>query len=696
MLGLDFLRCVGEAVAAKGLPGLLQQIPFANQLYDIATDALKRWRAKRHQQSLREEIEAVARQEAEGLRAVAAQLAAEVAPDQPKDVQLSLELYLTQIPGTIRRSLMRADDPTGTTLPAGARIESAEDLLPLLPTKPPRFRAGDRPACLDGRWELVELLGAGGFGEVWKGRHVDSPALVSAFKFCLDPQSQDRLLRHEAAVLGQVQKHGKHPGIVPLEDFNLRAETPWLRYEFVPGGDLTRVFADLKPLPTAERVARVVPLLRELAGVVGHFHRLSPSVVHRDLKPANILLAGGSIRVADFGIGNVAASRQLEQVAVSTPSLSMALTMRGAHTPLYASPQQKRGEAPDPRDDVYALGVIGYQLLVADLSAEVSADFDDELRDAGVPSELVALLKRCVARDAAKRTADGAEMAALLGNAPAPVVPPAAVSPPNNAPASLRPDELGTQLAIIADERRLMEVPPKLRDTRRELESAVPVWQTRVLWTLALVSYIVFGYSILVACGVDVPTFGVKDKAFRFAAPFTLGLFGSIFLTMSYAAAVYLDPARCRSDFDKALRFSQELRRELAAKYDLGEVVATTTAEDENARIAETFARLTAIKPRCVDAKVMFAGVRSVHGDGNLTVLFDGKVLGPGTFRGGATFDVRTTLGRHVLSFETNKGFKIEDVTVVIEQPGRVVVELAGTRELGGLKFTAKVRESHV
>lgn len=306
-----FLRCLAEATVAKAVPGLLQAVPFGSYLYEVAADALRRWWERQAHGSLREEVEALARQGAEDARQAAAEVAREVAVRQPKEVELALELYLSQVPNAIRRSLVRADDPTGTTVPAGVAIDRPEDLVRLLPTKPPRFRAGDRPACLRGEWELVELLGTGGFGEVWKGRHIDSPALVSAFKFCLDPRAQDRLLKHEAAVLTQVQKHGKHPGIVPLEDFNLRGDTPWLRYEFVAGGDLTRVFAELGRLLAGVRVARAAAVLRDLADVVGHFHRLSPPVVHRDLKPSNILLSGGKVRIADFGIGNLAAGRQL-------------------------------------------------------------------------------------------------------------------------------------------------------------------------------------------------------------------------------------------------------------------------------------------------------------------------------------------------------------------------------------------------
>src|SRR5207248_6399488 len=120
-------------------------------------------------------------------------------------------------------------------------------------------------------------------------------------------------------------------------------------------------------------------------------------LVHRDLKPANVLMDGATLKLADFGLGGVSASRPSSQTGTLTTLAEQVSLFRGAGTPLYMSPEQRRGAPADPRHDLYSLGVIWYQLLVGDMRRELHPAWAKELTGRfGVPTEQVALIERCV------------------------------------------------------------------------------------------------------------------------------------------------------------------------------------------------------------------------------------------------------------------------------------------------------------
>jgi len=176
------------------------------------------------------------------------EVAAQEAAGQPDIVRLNLISYLDQVPASIHQSQRRPSDPSGTTIPSSRSLKKPEDLLPFMPTGLPRFKPGDRPLAAD--WELVELLGKGGFGEVWKARHLTrSSKKPVALKFCLDSAGAASLLNEVALhkELDRVRQQGGAYGIVPLLDTFLKADPPCLMYEYVEGGDLAGLIQERHP-----------------------------------------------------------------------------------------------------------------------------------------------------------------------------------------------------------------------------------------------------------------------------------------------------------------------------------------------------------------------------------------------------------------------------------------------------------------
>jgi molecular chaperone DnaK len=419
-------RCLAEAICARGLRALVGLVPFGDVLFEVASDTLERLRRVQGEGERRAGLEAAAQAPPQQVQQEVAAVVRDAHPEQA--VQERLAAYLTLVPSAVRQSLRRPADPAGLTLPPALSLRRPEDLLPFLPARLPLYRPGDRPAGL-GDWVLEELLGVGGVGEVWKARHAyfDGVRPV-ALKFCTDPAAKDRLLRHEAAVLNQVMRQGKHPGVVPLLDTYLGLDPPCLKYEYVPGGDLSELIHAWQRSPANWRVRSAARVMQRLAAIVGAMHRLSPPVVHRDLKPANILVrrrdgGGLHLRVTDFGIGGIAAGQALAQVrqGTTTRGARLATSLHGSFTPLYASPQQVRGAPPDPRDDVYAQGVIWYQLLTGDMTkgCPTGRAWQTKLADHGMSRASLDLLVRCIEEEAGDRPADAAVVAEELASAAA-------------------------------------------------------------------------------------------------------------------------------------------------------------------------------------------------------------------------------------------------------------------------------------
>lgn len=280
----------------------------------------------------------------------------------------------------------------------------------------PLFAPGDPVPNLE-MWTLVRKLGGGGFGEVWLCRHERKGE--AAVKFCTDAKARHKLVTHEKVVVARVMKYGgNHPNVVPMLECNLSGDIPWLMYEYVEGGTLEEAVAQWRALSPPRRLGRAVRVLHAVSTALARFHRLDPPLVHRDLKPQNILMmAGTTPRITDFGIGGAA----LEATLTGSPHSGSGLAARiptflqTAGSSQYAPHEQFLGAPPSPRDDVFALGVIAYQLVLADLKAIPDSDAAKHLRSLRIPAELTSLIVRSVALDPEKRPQDAAEWEERLG-----------------------------------------------------------------------------------------------------------------------------------------------------------------------------------------------------------------------------------------------------------------------------------------
>lgn len=196
-------------------------------------------------------------------------------------------------------------------------------------------------------FQLVALLGVGGFAEVWRAHDLSSGGeFVLKFpapQLVADPVLFQRYQR-EIAIWRELD----HPGVVHCVDDGQRRSEPYLVLEFIDGVTLRQWLNDHpSPIP----LARVVAWARQLAEAIGYLH--SQGVVHRDLKPENVLVsASGELKIGDFG---TAVSRGVRRLTWGQLSPAMG-------TPDYMSPEQVRGRRGDERSDLYAWGAIVYEL----------------------------------------------------------------------------------------------------------------------------------------------------------------------------------------------------------------------------------------------------------------------------------------------------------------------------------------------
>jgi hypothetical protein len=273
----------------------------------------------------------------------------------------------------------------------------------------PKRRKGD-PVAEQGMpgWTLERFLGMGSFGEVWEARNPYHPE-SRAVKFFTSPNAKE-WIKAEQETLFHVQKHlPKHPNLVSFLDLDLRGKPfPYLVLEYASEGSLEEwILRGEQNRPAVDRRALVAGIIRGLSEA----HECG--IAHRDLKPANILLTGGKdvvAKIADFGLGRVEPHRgegsgQSSQGVVIGTSLYL--------PPEAWQPFEKR--SPE-QDDVFAVGVIWYQLLVSRLERP-PYDFADRLREKLTDSQTIRTIERCLAQPA-RRFRDAGELEEALDALP--------------------------------------------------------------------------------------------------------------------------------------------------------------------------------------------------------------------------------------------------------------------------------------
>jgi serine/threonine protein kinase len=240
-----------------------------------------------------------------------------------------------------------------------------------------------------GPYEILERIGEGGMGEVYKARdsRLDRTVAIKLSK----EQFGERFER-EARTIAALN----HPHVCQLYDVGPN----YLVMEFIEGKPLEGPL----PLDDAIRIAGQIADALEAAHEKG--------IVHRDLKPGNIVLrSDGSVKVLDFGLAkvNTAVSPELIQ---NSPTISMAATQAGVilGTAAYMSPEQARGKAVTPRADIWAFGVVLYEMVTGkrlfegeDLTETLASVVKHQPDFGDAPVQVRRLLQSCLQKDPAKR-----------------------------------------------------------------------------------------------------------------------------------------------------------------------------------------------------------------------------------------------------------------------------------------------------
>ena len=266
----------------------------------------------------------------------------------------------------------------------------------------------ERPTL--GRYELVEELGRGAMGIVYKGIDPKINRTVAIKTVHFDDVEEAQLAQVKERFFREAQAAGglNHPNVLTIYDSGEETDVAWIAMEFLKGTDLEKYCQKENLLPWP----RVLEICATTAEALGYAH--VHGVVHRDVKPANImLLESGEVKVTDFGIARIVSSSQTKTGMVMG-------------SPSYMSPEQISGKKVDGRSDLFSLGVVLYEMLagerpfqgesIATIMFQITQSAPPPVTDfvPKLPPIFQKLIEKALAKDSAQRFQTGAEMATTL------------------------------------------------------------------------------------------------------------------------------------------------------------------------------------------------------------------------------------------------------------------------------------------
>ena len=312
--------------------------------------------------------------------------------------------------GDTDQRIVRTAHGYGYRLVADVRLSAGEDCAPASAVA---LAAGDRVASRP-NWVLVRALGEGGHGEAWLAEHAKTRER-RVFKFARDSSGLAALKREITLYRLMHDTLGERPDIAQLIDWNLEDPPYFIESSHASAGSLLDWDAAIGGIAQVELPQRL-RLVAQIADALGAAHGVG--VLHKDIKPGNILVefdgeGRPNAKLSDFGSGRVLDPRRLDDLGITR--LGYTHTMADANgptsgTPMYLAPETVAGHAPTMRSDIYALGILLWQLAVGDLRRPLTQGWQREIENELLREDIAA----CVDGDPDRRIADALELARRL------------------------------------------------------------------------------------------------------------------------------------------------------------------------------------------------------------------------------------------------------------------------------------------